>query len=111
MMMTIRRNPHSRLLRILLIAAGPDAAIAKASTEPWASITFQGARHLISLRFFGPDAHQAATAMAGTLPDVPFTIPGHIVADAAVDERVLAHEADGTPSATLDLSILTIEDW
>ncbi|MDF0542049.1 hypothetical protein PX699_06825 [Sphingobium sp. H39-3-25] len=111
MMMTIRRNPHSRLLRILLIAAGPDAAIARASTEPWASITFQGARHLISLRFFGPESHRAANAMADRLPKQDFAIPGHIVADVAVDERLLDHEPDGTPSATLELSILTIEDW
>ncbi|WP_336958671.1 hypothetical protein [Sphingobium aquiterrae] len=111
MMMAIRRNPHSRLLHALLAMAGADASIAQARSEPWASITFQGARHLLSLRLCGTDAHRRAADMAEALPEAEFRIPGHIVADIAVDERSLGYEEDGTPWAMLELSALTIEDW
>ncbi len=105
-----RGNPHRRLIHaIVTLAGGQDvAAPVTVSHAPWASATFQGTRHLIELRLSGPDARARATRLADALPRAEFTLPGHIVADIAVDR--LAPVPD--PGAwQLSLSALTIEDW
>jgi hypothetical protein len=71
--------------------------------KPWCSATFVGAQH--QFRVSMPD-RAAGDALAATLPDHEFTIPGHIVADLSIDTS--ASEGAGMELA---LSILTIEDW
>lgn len=117
-----RRDPHTRVIAQLLELAGPDASVIATSSVPWASATFIGARHRIVMRIFGADHAARADIFAESLPDAEFSISGHIVADACVDERQLRLvQADGdkvqladSDSATetmLRLTILTIEDW
>jgi len=117
-----RRDPHIRVTAQVLEMAGSSASVAEAVCRPWASATFLGARHRISVRFSGPDHACEAEAFANSLPEAEFSIPGHIVADACVDAwegRELAATNDADTDAAcgrraetlLHLSILTVEDW
>lgn len=117
-----RRDPHIRVTAQLLEVAGSAASVVEASCRPWASATFLGARHRVSIRF-SDDHALKAEAFANILPEAEFSIPGHIVADACVDawerrESVLTDEADANAACDtqrgetlLHLSILTVEDW
>tara|TARA_R110000787_G_scaffold171453_1_gene284105 strand:- start:286 stop:750 length:465 start_codon:yes stop_codon:yes gene_type:complete len=124
-----RRDPHTRLIAQLLELAGPESSVIATSSRPWASATFQGAQHRIILKLTGPHQGESADRLIDRLPDAEFSIMGHIVADACVDERrtqasddALSKEEDGAlpgtcppetypPETVLRLSILTIEDW
>ncbi len=56
------------------------------SKKAWASITFAGTRHRVSLLFAGAEAVAAGEAFIAALPDHEFSIPGQLVADASVSE-------------------------
>jgi hypothetical protein len=102
----MRRDCHGRLLAALIERAGPGGDVADSGITAWASATFVGARHTVSLTLAGEDAEGRAEALALALPEAEFSLPGHIVADLSVD----AVEAR-TDGATISLSILTIEAW
>jgi hypothetical protein len=115
-----RRDPHTRVIAQLLELAGPDSSVIATSSVPWASATFVGARHRIVMRISGADHAARADILVENLPDAEFSISGHIVADACIDERQLhlvraeGETASPEESATetmLRLTILTIEDW
>lgn len=116
-----RRDPHTRAIAQLLALAGPDSSVIATSSRPWASATFLGAKHTVELLIGGSDAIDRAETFARALPDAEFSISGHIVADACVDEwRMTTGTGDGarddgcnpaTDVVALRLSILTIEDW
>ena len=107
----IRRDPHSRLMAQLLSLGGNGIAIREAHSRPWASATFVGAQHIVTVEF-DEATHDApkAQAFVNALGETEFSIPGHIVADAAIDGR----ETQWTPAGSitrLHLIVLTIEDW
>lgn len=93
-----RSRPSSgtnRLARCVLALAGNQPALIRHIETPWASITFSGKRHTITLQFKGTDGIAAAEQFIAALPDHEFTLPGTLVADAAVtsaDHRRLPHE-------------------
>jgi len=103
-----RKDPHTRVIAELLKHAGADSSVIATSSRPWASATFVGARHGIVLRLEGEDHATRAAALAQAVPDLEFSIIGHIVADACVDA---CDAAPDDPATLLHLSILTIEDW
>lgn len=70
-------DPHATLLRALC-RRHPELRLVDSATEPWASVTFTGARHVFT---FEP------TDAPGDLADAEFVLPGHIVADVAVAAR------------------------
>lgn len=102
-----RRDCHGRLVVALLALAGEGARIDDAGFRPWCSATFLGAQHRVALRIAGKDARTRADQLAHNLPEAELVIPGHIVADAAVD--AVTSQEDGT--VLVNLAILTIEDW
>ncbi len=102
-----RRDCHGRLGTALLALAGEYAAIDAAGFRPWCSATFIGAQHRITLRLEGPDAAQRAAALADALPEAELSLPGHIVADVAVD----ALRAGDGGAMLVDVAVLTVEDW
>lgn len=102
-----RRDCHGRLMTALLALAGPDARIEDAGFRPWCSATFLGAQHRITMRVTGAEARSRADRLAAALPETELAIPGHIVADAAID--AIRPQADG--AMLMDLAVLTIEDW
>lgn len=112
-----------RVTAQILELAGPAASVTEASFRPWASATFLGAHHRVTIRFTGPDHCHKAEAFAGILPDAEFSISGHIVADACVDAWQMSEPrstsqicAEGDAGnregeTVLHLSVLTVEDW
>jgi len=71
------------LLRAL--AAGPAGRfhIVSAASTPWASATFEGARHAVTLALEGEDAAGRAAHLRRTLPEMEFSLRGNLVADIA----------------------------
>lgn len=89
-----RRGPAEHLRDALLALAGGHGEVVSHSEKAWASITFEGARHVVTLRFADAEAVEAGEAMIAVLPDHEFAIPGQLVADASVTEvehSVLPH--------------------
>lgn len=54
------------------------------SEKPWASITFAGTQHQVTLVFTGAEAIEAGGRLVSYLPEADLRIPGQLVADAAV---------------------------
>lgn len=72
-----RADPHRALLRALT-ARYPGLLVLASSTEPWASVTFTGARHRLVCGS-GPSLTR--------IEEEEFTLPGHIVADIGVERE------------------------
>ncbi len=106
-----RADPLPRLLRQLLARANGPCEVVRTASRPWASALFQGRRHEMILRLSGADAPGRLETMVEGLADAPFALNGHFVADITADARHIACAADGAPTATLELSALTIEEW
>ena len=67
-----------------------------------------GASHSITLRFTGYEAIAAGETFRACLPDHEFSIPGQLVADASVVRA--EHSSGATPTLTIDLELLILED-
>ncbi|HZU62420.1 MAG TPA: hypothetical protein VFF98_01955 [Novosphingobium sp.] len=80
------RHPSLQVLEAMLRLAGPQAQLLSHAERPWASATFSGTRHTITLLFDGAGAVAAAEALIAALPEHEFTIRGQLVADATVSE-------------------------
>jgi hypothetical protein len=94
--------PHRRL-RFLLVRELSHGLSAGASTfRPWASASFVGARHLFPCTLAAGDGAAVCAALQDRLSATEWALPGHIVADVAV-------EWDADPQ-TLRIEILTVED-
>lgn len=100
----VMSSAASGLLRALLDRAGDQRdriLLSEIRSLDWQSLTLAGERHLIRLRILGPDAERIVGGFINGIEDAEFSIPGHIVADIAVD---------GTPRRELDASVsLVIE--
>lgn len=70
-----RADPHRALIRAL-VARYPGLLVLSGRSEPWASVTYTGARHILTCA--------AGPALAG-IEDEEFTLFGHLVADIAVE--------------------------
>jgi hypothetical protein len=75
--------------------------------EPWASATFSGARHQLSVTFEGSGAVGAAADLLERLDDLEVALAGQIVADLTLlaDSR-----GDDGGYARLELEALTIDE-
>ena len=76
--------------------AGCAVRVAAASERSWASATFTGAHHLLTLEAV---PSPALTAWLRSLPNAQFVLPGHVVADLTVR---------GVPDGA-EVSALTLE--
>lgn len=93
------RQPSSSVgerVRTALVELGEDHPVVLSHSEtPWASITFEGARHTIELAFEGDAAIAAGERLIARLPDHEFTLHGWFVAEASVaaaDHRLLPRQ-------------------
>jgi hypothetical protein len=98
------------LLRALRQALNRDKfdkfiAVEQVNSREWASITFSGARHRITLRVEGEGAADAADGFAAALDATEFRLRGHIVAD-----LVLVGREPAGNGVRLTLEALTVED-
>ena len=79
-----RRTVSDRLREALIALASGRAEMRRHATKAWASVTFEGTRHTLTLRFDGVEAVEAGERFIAALPDHEFAIPGQLVADASV---------------------------
>lgn len=105
---TARRTSADRLREALLDLAEGKAQVVSHSEKAWASVTFAGARHRVTLRFTGAAAVEAGETFIAELPEHEFAIPHQLVADAAVtaaDHRLLPD-----PQLTVTSEVLMLEE-
>jgi hypothetical protein len=107
-MMKLAMSPAAAaLLRSLLGRTGVDRnriLLTDFRSTDWRSLTFAGERHL---RIPGPAAGAVAKLLTQGLGEAEFSIPGHIVADIAVEGAMVEH-LDGAVS--LRVEALTVEE-
>ncbi len=102
-----RRTPSERLLEALQELAGNKAQLIHHTERSWASITFAGTRHKVQLAFEGKDAIDAGECFIAFLPEHEFTIPGQLVADAAI--VAVDHQAT-PPRMVVTCELLMLEE-
>ena len=109
-MMRLAMSPAAAgLLRSLLRRGGVDRdriLLTEFRSTDWQSLTFIGEQHKIRLRIPQPDAAEIASRLVNGLEDCEFSIPGHVVADIAVDGEPQTND-DG--SIALAIEALTVE--
>ena len=88
----MKRLPMSKaasaVLRALLARAGEDSdrfLLTEVQSTDWHSLTFVGERHQFRFSVHGPRADDLLNRVAAGLQDAEFDIPGHVVADVAVE--------------------------
>ncbi|HWU03749.1 MAG TPA: hypothetical protein VN222_13500 [Novosphingobium sp.] len=104
----VRRHPSMQLLHAVMRLAGPCAELMSHAERPWASVTFSGTRHTITLSFAGTEGLAAGEAFVAALPEHEFSIRGQLVADATISEMTqlnLPH-----PYMVLDAELLLLSD-
>lgn len=90
-----RRTLADRVRAVLMKLTGGAGTVLAHEEKAWASITFAGTRHEVTLEFCGADAVVAGEELIERLPDHEFSLPGQLVADATitkVDHRFGAME-------------------
>lgn len=102
------RRPWMPLLSALLELAEGKAELLRHGEKPWASITFSGSRHTVSLSFTGTEAIAAGERFVEALPEHEFEIPRNLVADAAVTS--VMHEVLPEPRMSVEAELLLLED-
>lgn len=103
-----RRLPSERLQVALRALAGGHGQVVIHREVPWASITFAGTRHTLSLTFSGAEAVEAGELLIAELPEHEFAIPGQLVADAQVlsaDHALLPE-----PVLRVEVELLLLEE-
>ena len=103
-----RRNLGDRVREALLALAEAKAQLLTHEERAWASITFTGSRHEVILDFEGSEAIEAGERFIVALPDHEFSIPGQLVADAAINS--VNHSTFPDPRMTITLTLLLLED-
>lgn len=93
--------PHRRLRRLLARELPHGLALGTSTLRPWASANFVGARHMFRCTLPGGGGPPCA-ALQDRLGAVLWALPGHIVADVAVEPVDAAGE--------WRIEILTVED-
>lgn len=83
-------------------AAGCAVTIPKFEVQRWASATFVGAQHSITL---AAQASPALDSWLAALPETEFALRGHLVADLTV--TVIARDGD---AVSIALEVLTVEE-
>ena len=103
-----RRTPWMQLLSALLDLAQGQAELLRHSERSWASVTFSGTRHSVVLAFTGADAVAIGEQVIDRLPDHEFTIPGQLVADAAVLR--VEHALLPQPRLEVEVEVLMLDE-
>jgi hypothetical protein len=76
-----------RALRVHFVHLGAAVAIESLASRAWASVTFSGERHRLSLCLPGPGAAAAADAFLEDLAERDFALSGHVLADIVLVDR------------------------
>lgn len=104
----VRRGPADHLRKGLAALAQGHAQITAHVERAWASITFEGCRHTVTLSLHGHTAIAAGEHFIAALPDYEFTIPGYLVADATI--AAVDHALLPTPHMEIVAELLLLRD-
>lgn len=96
----------ARLERALAAHLGDNAVIVAQREHPWASATFTGHRHAITIRLADTDAAVRAALFAERCDTIEFAMPQMVVADMIV----MATRQSGDNAVEIDVEALTIDD-
>lgn len=105
---SVRRSPWMQLLSALLDLAQGKAELLRHSERGWASVTFSGTRHAVSLAFTGTEALAAGEAFIAALPEHEFALARQLVADATV--ILVEHTMLPEPRLEVEVELLLLED-
>jgi hypothetical protein len=92
------------LLRKLIARSGAsrsEVLLTEVRSVDWRSLTFDGERHEIAMRFTGPAAAREAERMLAGIEEHEFTLSGAIVADIHVVGRCVGL-GDGSVSVAIE---------
>lgn len=103
-----RRTTADRLREALLMLGEAQGHVLSHRETPWASITFAGSRHKVTLDFAGPEAVAAGERFIATLPDHEFALPGQLVADATV--TAADHVLHPAPRLIVTATLLLLDE-
>ena len=103
-----RRSIGDRVREALLKLAQGEAQLLSHQEKSWASITFAGTRHELTLRFEGTVAIEAGENFIAALPDHEFAIPGQLVAEATI--TAASHGLLPEPSLEVSATLLLLEE-
>ena len=103
-----RRDPANRLLGTLHELGEGHGVVLRHEERAWASITFSGTRHSVTLRFEGDAAGEAGERFIAALPDHEFAIPRRLVADAAI--VAVRHMLLPRPSLEVECEVLMLDE-
>jgi len=103
-----RKVPAERLEAAIKALAQGEGQIVIHREVPWASITFAGSRHTLSLSFSGARAVEAGEQLIAALPDHEFVIPGQLVADAQV--HGVDHALLPEPVMRVEVELLLLQE-
>ncbi len=101
-----------RAISTLVMAAdnGLTLVVERIESEPWASVTFEGHRHLLTLRLEGAREQvcNATARIARDLAEVDIPLAGQFVADIAVETSDVAGcgQSDGVSMVVTALTLL-----
>lgn len=97
-----------RVVSALQEMVGGIAELLAMEERAWASATFSGARHTVTLRFHGTDDCEAADRFIEALPEHEFALPGLLVADAQV--RAVTYGSLPEPVMTVEAELLVLNE-
>ncbi|WP_247714062.1 hypothetical protein [Qipengyuania xiamenensis] len=103
-----RRSASDRLRTALMVLCEHQGQVITHTEKSWASITFAGTRHSLSLLFAGEEAVEAGESFVACLPEHEFAIPGQLVADAGIVE--VEHRLSPSPRMVVQCDLLLLED-
>ncbi len=103
-----RRTTADRLRAALLDLVRNTATVVTHRETAWASVTFEGSRHTVTLRFDGREAVAAGEHVIAALPEHEFTILGQLVADATITR--VDHTLLPQPQMTVECELLLLVD-
>ena len=103
-----RRSTADRMREALMALGDFRGQVLRHGETAWASITFAGARHTLTLLFAGEQAVEAGERFIAALPEHEFTIPGELVADATVTE--VEHRLLPAPRLVVHCELLLLEE-
>ncbi len=89
-----------RALRACFVELGAAVAFEAAASRPWASITFSGERHRLTLCLPGPGAAAAVEMFLDGLEERDFALKDHVLAD--IEATGVERDADGQVRLTLE---------
>lgn len=104
----VRTSAGQRLRRAVLGLSDGMGVVERHGEKPWASITFSGARHTLSLRFDGAEAVAGGERLIAVLPDHEFTLPGQLVAEASV--TAVEHTMLPQPHMQVECELLLLDE-